>query len=50
LQHPWIIGEGTPQKELSEVPDKIKEYNAKTRFRKAGQAIIALGRLNKMLG
>ena len=49
LQHPWIMGDGTPQKELTDIPDKIKEYNAKMRFRKAGQAIIALGRLNKIL-
>jgi len=49
LQHPWMTGESTPQKELDEVANKIKEYNAKTRFRKAGQAIIALTRLNKML-
>lgn len=50
LQHPWIIGEGTPQKQLDQVPDKIKEYNAKLRFRKAGLAIIGLQRLNKMFG
>ncbi len=49
LQHPWMLGENISMKELEEVPGKIKEYNAKARFRKVGQAIIALQRLNKML-
>jgi hypothetical protein len=35
---------------LSEVPAKIKEYTAKMRLKKAGQAIIAVQRLNKLLG
>jgi len=29
LSHPWICGEKTPRKQLPNVTDKIKEFNAK---------------------
>ena len=29
LAHPWICGEKTPRKQLPNVTDKIKEFNAK---------------------
>jgi len=49
LQHPWVVGEGTPKDNLPEVPKMIQEYTAKRRLKKAGQAIIAVQRLNKLL-
>jgi serine/threonine protein kinase len=33
LANPWIVGEKTPRKPLMNVTDKIKEYNAKRRFK-----------------
>ena len=49
LQHPWLSGEPMPKIELPEVPTKIKEYTARQRLKKYGQAIVAIQRLNKML-
>jgi len=49
LAHPWIVDQGA-NNDLNEVPAKIKEYTAKMRLKKAGQAIIAVQRLNKLLG
>lgn len=49
LSHQWIVDLGN-NNNLSEVPAKIKEYTAKMRLKKAGQAIIAVQRLNKLLG
>ena len=42
LAHPWIIGEGIPQKEIETIPLQLKEYNAKTRFKKNVTAVIAI--------
>jgi len=44
-----VVGEGTPKDNLPEVPKMIQEYTAKRRLKKAGQAIIAVQRLNKLL-
>ena len=33
LAHPWIIGEGTPRKELPNVTQQIKEFNARRKFK-----------------
>jgi serine/threonine protein kinase len=33
LAHPWVIGEKTPRKQLPNVTDKIREFNAKRKFR-----------------
>ena len=49
LSHEWIVEQGVNNC-LDEVPSKIKEYNAKQRLKKAGQAIIAVQRLSKLLG
>mmetsp|Transcript_12525 Transcript_12525/g.21091 ORF Transcript_12525/g.21091 Transcript_12525/m.21091 type:complete len:316 (-) Transcript_12525:53-1000(-) len=49
MEHPWIKGEGNSTGNLSEVPEKIKDYNAKMRLRKATRAIIAMKRLNKLI-
>lgn len=48
LKSPWIMGESTPGKELSEVPKKIKEFNAKRRLKRASIAIIAQSRLKSL--
>jgi len=49
LAHPWIVGHSNPEDNLAEVPNKIKEYNAKKKLKKAGQVIVAVQRLNKIL-
>ena len=49
LSHPWIVADGNPEKILADVPEKIKEYNAKMRLRKATRAIMAMKRLNKLI-
>lgn len=33
LVHPWVTGESTPRTELPNVTDKIKEFNAKRKFK-----------------
>ena len=33
MKHTWIVGEKTPRKILSSVTHKIKEFNAKAKFR-----------------
>jgi Protein kinase domain. len=33
LSHPWIVGDVTPRKKLPQVTEKIKEFNAKRRFK-----------------
>ena len=49
LEHPWVQGD-TPDIQLTNIPTKIKEYNAKQRLKKAGQVIIAVQRLNRIMG
>jgi hypothetical protein len=45
-----MVGGGSSENTLNEVPAKIKEYNAKQRLKKAGQVIIAVQRLRKYFG
>lgn len=33
LEHQWISGDSTPRKELPNVTEKIREFNAKRRFK-----------------
>lgn len=33
LSHPWVIGEGTPRKQLPNVTQQIKEYNTRRKFK-----------------
>ena len=33
LKHPWIVGDVTPRKNLPSVTKKIKEMNARRKFR-----------------
>ena len=33
LAHPWVIGEGTPRKQLPNVTQQIKEYNTRRKFK-----------------
>jgi calcium/calmodulin-dependent protein kinase I len=33
LAHPWIVGEKTPRKQLPNVTNKIREFNAKRKFK-----------------
>lgn len=47
LAHPWMVSEGS--KILPAVPKNMKEYNARRRLKQAGYAIIAIGRLNKIV-
>jgi len=49
LSHPWIMGDKTPRKMLPTVLTKMKEYNAKRRFKKAGYLIIAAHRFRNIL-
>lgn len=48
LAHPWIAGESTPRTELANVTDKIKEFNAKRRLKKAGYLVMAATRMKKL--
>jgi calcium/calmodulin-dependent protein kinase I len=49
LACPWVMGETTPRLLLPSVPTKMKEYNAKRRFKKAGYLIIAAHRFKNIL-
>ncbi len=33
LEHPWVVGEKTPRKNLPQLTSKIREFNAKRKFR-----------------
>lgn len=33
LAHTWMIGDATPRKNLPNITDKIREYNAKKKFK-----------------
>ena len=33
LAHPWIVGEGTPRKELPSVTQQMKDFNARRKFK-----------------
>ena len=33
LSHPWIVGDRTPRKELPNIPQKMKEFNARRKFK-----------------
>jgi len=33
LAHPWVVGEKTPRKQLPNVTSKIREFNAKRKFK-----------------
>jgi calcium/calmodulin-dependent protein kinase I len=46
LMHPWMSGDETPRKNLPNITDKIREYNAKKKFKKVGSLAIALGKWN----
>jgi len=49
LSHPWIIGEETPTELLRGVTMKIREFNAKRKFRKAALKAVAIGKLKNVL-
>jgi serine/threonine protein kinase len=34
LNHPWVVGEGTPEVEILTIPEQLKEYNAKKKLKK----------------
>lgn len=44
LAHPWMAGDETPRKNLPNITDKIREYNAKKRFKKAGTLAMAISK------
>jgi len=46
LAHPWMVGDVTPRKALPNITDKIREYNAKKKFKKVGTLAMALSRWN----
>ena len=49
LSHPWLTSEDLQESDLPDVPENMKQYNAKRKLKNAGYAIIALQRLNKLL-
>ncbi len=44
LAHVWMVGDATPRKNLPNITDKIREYNAKKKFK-----VILIKRLEKVL-
>ena len=49
LAHPWVVGEGTPDKEMPQVTEKLKEFNARRKLKKAGNMVIAANRFKNIL-
>jgi len=41
LDHPWVSGASTPRKELPNVLEKIRDFNAKRKFKRAGYMVMA---------
>jgi calcium/calmodulin-dependent protein kinase I len=46
LSHPWMVGDVTPRKNLPNITSKIREYNAKKKFKKVGTLAVAIGKWN----
>jgi len=44
-----VIGDSTPRTELPTFTEKIKEFNAKRKFKKAGYLIMAAHRFKNIL-
>lgn len=50
LAHPWIVGNGAPNIDFPEVyTDKLKEFNARRRLKKAGNMVMAANRFKNIL-
>jgi calcium/calmodulin-dependent protein kinase-4 len=49
LSHPWVIGEGTPRKQLPNVTQQIKEYNTRRKFKRATYLVMAANRFSNIL-
>lgn len=49
LAHPWIVGKGVPSEHMSDVQEKLKEFNARRRLKRAGQIVIAVNRLQNLI-
>ena len=49
MAHPWVQGDATPRTELPNVTEKIKEFNAKRRFKRAGYLVMAAKRFQNIL-
>ena len=49
LKHPWIIGKYNPKTNMPEVTHKIREYNARRKFRKIGHVAIAASRIMNLI-
>lgn len=49
MAHPWIQGESTPRNSLPTVSEKMKEYNAKRRFKRLGYLVVAANRFKNIL-
>jgi len=44
LAHTWMVGDATPRKNLPNITDKIREYNARKKFKKVGSLAMALAK------
>lgn len=50
MSHPWMVGNGNPQTELPEVfQQKLKEFNARRKLKRAGHMIMAANRFKNIL-
>jgi len=49
LKHPWIVADVTPRKHLPSVGTKIKEFNAKRRFKRAQMLVMAANKFKNAL-
>jgi calcium/calmodulin-dependent protein kinase I len=49
LAHPWIVGDVTPRKKLPQVTEKIKEFNAKRRFKRAQLMVMAANKWRNLV-
>eukprot|EP00352_Strombidinopsis_acuminata_P003276 CAMPEP_0176381638 /NCGR_PEP_ID=MMETSP0126-20121128/32040_1 /TAXON_ID=141414 ORGANISM="Strombidinopsis acuminatum, Strain SPMC142" /NCGR_SAMPLE_ID=MMETSP0126 /ASSEMBLY_ACC=CAM_ASM_000229 /LENGTH=226 /DNA_ID=CAMNT_0017745579 /DNA_START=264 /DNA_END=944 /DNA_ORIENTATION=- len=49
LMHPWILGSGNNNLHMADVQEKLKEFNAMRRLKRAGQIVIAVNRLQNLV-
>lgn len=49
MEHPWIVGDVTPRKKLPQVTEKIKEFNAKRRFKRAQMMVMAANKWRSLV-
>jgi len=49
LDHPWLVSEDTPRKELNQCKEEMSKFNAKRRLKRAANSVIAANRFQSVI-